>query len=50
MDSSSCLGSRNCGYWLSDMYFIILEGESVATNKIGRSDTVALMTKEMIPR
>ena len=42
IDSSSCLGSRNRGYWLSYMYSIILVGESVSTNKIGRPDNVAL--------
>ena len=41
--SSTCLGSRNRGYWLAYMYFIILQGESVSTNKIGCSDSVALI-------
>ena len=42
IDSSSCLGSRNHRYWWSYMYFIVMGGESVSTNKIGRSDPVAL--------
>ena len=42
MDSSSCLSSRNRGYRLSDMYFMVLGGESVSTNMIGHFDTVAL--------
>ena len=44
IDSSTCLGSRNHGYLLFYMYFIILGGgESVPTNKIGQPDSVALM-------
>ena len=42
MDSSSCLWTINNWYWLSYMYFIIVECESLPTNKIGRSDGVAL--------
>ena len=42
LDSSSCLGSKNHGYLLSYMYVIVLVGESVSTNKIGHSDSVAL--------
>ena len=41
IDFSACLRSRNHGYLLSYMYFIILRGESVPTNKIGQPDGVA---------
>ena len=44
IDWSPFLGSSNCGYWLTYMYFIVLGGESVSTNKIGHSDGVALST------
>ena len=40
--SSPCLVSRNRGYWLSYMYFIVLGGESVSTNTIGHYDGVPL--------
>ena len=34
--------SRNNGYWLSYRYFIVLEGESAPTNKLGRPDSGSL--------
>ena len=34
-DTGAWLGMINTWYWLSYMYFIVLEGESVPTNKLG---------------
>ena len=42
INCGACLGSINHGYGQPYMYFIILGGESVSTNKIGCSDTVTL--------
>ena len=43
IDSTMCLRSRNHVYLLSYMYFIVLGGENVPTNKIGQPDGLALM-------
>ena len=37
-ETSTCLWRINNWYWLTYMYFIILEGESVPTPKFGRPD------------
>ena len=42
IDANPYLESRNHGYWLPYMYFIILEGANIPTNKFVRPATVAL--------